>query len=127
VLAILFFALAVYVVASAVFALAHGRHPHENDLGFAVCVLSGVAMPFLALAKHRAGAALLTTGSPAVGRLLSADAAETALCGVLSVSTLVGVGLSAWAGWWWADPLASLVVVYFALREGLEAWRCDPD
>jgi divalent metal cation (Fe/Co/Zn/Cd) transporter len=35
------------------------------------------------------------------------------------------VGLNAWAGWWWADPAAALVIAAFAVREGLEAWQDD--
>lgn len=54
--------------------------------------------------------------------LLKADAAETLLCALLSLATLVGVGANAIFGWWWADPVAGLVVVYFVIREGREAW-----
>lgn len=43
-------------------------------------------------------------------------------CG-LSAILLVGLGLNAWAGWWWADPLAALGIVYVATRKGLEHWR----
>jgi divalent metal cation (Fe/Co/Zn/Cd) transporter len=42
---------------------------------------------------------------------------------MLSVATLIGVGANAVFGWWWADPLAGLVVVYFAIRGGREAWE----
>ncbi len=47
------------------------------------------------------------------------------LCAVLAVSTLIGLGLNAAFGWWWADPVVSLVVVYFAVKEGREAWEGD--
>ncbi|MFI5036843.1 MAG: cation transporter [Acidimicrobiales bacterium] len=126
VIAGLFFALAAYVVASATVSLVHGHHPSENALGLATCAASAVLMPGLAFAKRSAAAQLVNGGATSVGRLLSADAAETALCGLLSVSTLLGVGLAAGTGWWWADPVASLVVVLFAIREGVEAWRCEP-
>jgi divalent metal cation (Fe/Co/Zn/Cd) transporter len=43
----------------------------------------------------------------------------------MSAATLAGVGLNAWAGWWWADPAAALVIAALAVREGLEAWQDD--
>lgn len=127
IIAVLFFVLAVYVVASALDALVHASHPSENVLGFVVCIASGMIMPALAFAKRRTSFQLTQGGFSSLGKLLASDAAETALCGWLSVSTLMGVGITSWAGWWWADPVASLAVVYFALREGREAWECDPD
>jgi divalent metal cation (Fe/Co/Zn/Cd) transporter len=47
------------------------------------------------------------------------------ICGILSLSTLLGVALAGSLGWWWADPVASLAVVYIAAREGREAWNCE--
>ena len=52
-----------------------------------------------------------------------ADAAETFLCTCLSAVLLVGLLLNATVGWWWADPLAALVIAGLALKEGREAWR----
>lgn len=124
ILAVLFYALAVYVVASATWALASAHHPRENSLGVVVSVASCVAMPLLAWFKRASARHLSDLGHPSLSRLMHADAAETALCALLAVSTLFGVSL-AWAHWWWADPVASLAVVYFALREGREAWLCE--
>jgi len=121
--AVLFFALALYVVVSALVALLSRYHPHENAWGVGVALASSLAMPALALAKRRAARATANDGHAALARLLVADAAETALCATLAVATLAGVVL-AWWHWWWADPAASLAVVYFALREGREAWEC---
>jgi divalent metal cation (Fe/Co/Zn/Cd) transporter len=126
ILAVLFYALAIYVVVIAVVALVRATHATENGLGLSVCAASGVLMPALALAKRRTATRLTLQGQLSVGRLLSSDAAETALCGLLALSTLAGVALTAWAGWWWADPVAGFAVVYFATREGRDAWRCDP-
>lgn len=122
----LFYALAAYVVASAAVALTRSVHPRENVLGIVVCSASALITPALALAKAATSRELAALGFSAVARLLRADAVETALCGLLSLSTLGGVVLVATLGWWWADPVASSLVVYFALREGREAWRCDP-
>jgi len=126
VLAVLFYALALYVVASAAWALAHTHHPHENVPGIAVAVASTVAMPLLVLAKRASARHLGDHGLSSLSRLMGADAAETALCALLAASTLVGVSLAS-IHWWWADPVASLAVVYLALREGREAWQCEPD
>jgi divalent metal cation (Fe/Co/Zn/Cd) transporter len=121
--AILFFALALYVIVAAFVALQSATHPESSALGVILAASSVVLMPLLARSKASAGARLDAEGSTLRGRLLAADAAETALCAVLGVSTLIGVVASTWLGWWWADPIASLVVVYFAIREGREAWH----
>ena len=126
VLGVLFFALALYVVASVTWALASEHHPRENTLGIIVSVASCVTMPLLATMKRASARHLAEHGLSSLSRLVRTDAAETALCAVLAFSTLVGVSL-AWLHWWWADPMASLCVVYFALREGREAWECEPE
>jgi divalent metal cation (Fe/Co/Zn/Cd) transporter len=81
--------------------------------------VSLVVMPLLGRAKRRLAVKL---GS----RALAADGMETLLCAYLSFTLLLGLGLNAWLGWWWADPVAALVMVGFMLREGREAWRGDP-
>jgi divalent metal cation (Fe/Co/Zn/Cd) transporter len=47
------------------------------------------------------------------------------ICAYLSIALLVGLGANAAFGWWWADPLAGLVIAAVAIREGREAWRGD--
>lgn len=126
VLAVLFFALAIFVVVSVTWALAGTHHPHENALGVTVAVASCLAMPLLATLKRANARQLGQRGLLSLSRLMGSDAAETALCAVLAFATLVGVSLAG-LHWWWADPVASLAVVYFALREGREAWECGFD
>ena len=72
----------------------------------------------LALAKYR-------TGQVLGNRTLIADAAESAFCAFISAAALLGVGLNAWLGWWWADPAAALVIAALAVGEGLEVWEDD--
>jgi divalent metal cation (Fe/Co/Zn/Cd) transporter len=48
---------------------------------------------------------------------------QTSLCAYLSVIALAGVALNAFAGWWWADPLAALAMTPIILREGIEGIR----
>lgn len=56
-------------------------------------------------------------------RAVTADATETTLCVWLSAILLAGLGLNALFGWWWADPMAALAIVYVAAREGIEHWH----
>jgi divalent metal cation (Fe/Co/Zn/Cd) transporter len=88
--------------------------------GLAITAAALVVMPVLALAKRRTGQALNN-------RALIADSAETAFCAFTSGTALLGVGLNSWLGWWWADPVAALVIAALAVREGLEAWEAEDD
>jgi divalent metal cation (Fe/Co/Zn/Cd) transporter len=122
IVAVLFYVLAVYVLIDATLTLALRDHPAASPVGIAVTSAALIIMPILAIAKRRVARRLdaVELSGPAI--LLRADSSETALCAVLSATTLLGLGLNAGFGWWWADPIASLVVVYFAIREGREAW-----
>ena len=64
----------------------------------------------LAAGKSRTGRAL---GNP----VLTTEGKVTFIDGVLSCAVLVGISLNAAVGWWWADPVAGLVIVYYAVRE----------
>lgn len=114
--ALTFFALAVYVTVEGVHDLVRGAVPEVSPVGIALTGLSVVVMPLLARAKRRVGEQM---GS----RLVVADAAETKLCAWLSVSTFAGLAGYAVAGWTWLDPIAGFVIAVFALMEGREAWR----
>jgi len=72
-------------------------------------------MPALALGKMRAARALASAA-------LGAEAQETLACAYLSLCLLVGLGLNAWLGWWWADPAGALAMVPWLLLEGKEAF-----
>jgi divalent metal cation (Fe/Co/Zn/Cd) transporter len=76
-------------------------------------------MPMLARAKKRIGQAL---GS----RALTAEATQTSLCMWLSAILLVGLLLNALVGWWWADPVAALVMVPIIAREGVDGLKGQP-
>ncbi len=121
--AVSFFALALYVLLDATLSLALGEHPAVSPAGIAITTAALIVMPALAIAKRRVAVRLDAERLPGPAALLRADAAETAICAVLSATTLIGLGLNAGFGWWWADPAASLVVVYFAVKEGYEAWH----
>jgi divalent metal cation (Fe/Co/Zn/Cd) transporter len=113
---VLFLALALYVAADAVRALVYREAPRESPVGIALAALSLMVMPLLARAKRRVAVAL---GSAA----LTAESRQTLICTYLSGILLGGLLLNAVAGWWWADPVAALVMVPFIAHEGREALR----
>jgi divalent metal cation (Fe/Co/Zn/Cd) transporter len=115
-----FLVLAAYVAFQAIRDLAIGAKPQVSVVGLVVAGVAIVAMPLLAVGKRRVGRAL------ANGTLL-ADAAETTFCAVLSGATIIGVGLNAAFGWYWADPIAALVIAAFAVKEGREAFESEGD
>ena len=65
----------------------------------------------------------LLTGRQLCNPVISAEARVTLIDGYLAATVLVGLILNALFGWWWADPLASLVLVYYGIKEGIEARR----
>ena len=111
-----FFALAGYLTVQSIRDLAGHARPEQSIPGLAVTAAALIVMPLLAVAKRRTGRAL-------GNRTLIADSAETAFCALTSAATLLGIGLNAWLGWWWADPAAGLAVAALAVKEGLEAWQ----
>jgi divalent metal cation (Fe/Co/Zn/Cd) transporter len=110
-----FLALATYVLADAGLALYTHEVPARSLLGLTITILSVVVMPVLARAKRRIA---MTLGS----RALRADATQTSLCAYLSAIALAGLFLNAALGWWWADPVAALVMVPIIAKEGIEGW-----
>jgi divalent metal cation (Fe/Co/Zn/Cd) transporter len=115
-IAVSFFALAAYVVAEVVRDVVVDAEAEESIVGIALAAGSLAIMPALAIAKRRTGQAL-------GDRVVVADSAETLLCSYLSAVLLLGLVVNATVGWWWADPLAALVIAGLAVREGREAWR----
>lgn len=113
---LLLLALGAYIVTDSARLLLTGTRPESSELGIAVTALSLIVMPLLARAK-------LSVAGKLGSRALRADAHETIVCAWLSATTLVGLGLNALLGWWWADPVAALVMLPLIVREGVEAWR----
>ncbi|KQQ28632.1 cation transporter [Frondihabitans sp. Leaf304] len=118
VIAISFFALAIYVTIDAALSLTGIREAEHSPVGIVLTVISLLIMPALSLAERRTGREL---GSASA----IADSKQTLVCAYLSAAVLVGLLLNSLFGWTWADPVAALVVVVFAVREGIEAWRGD--
>jgi divalent metal cation (Fe/Co/Zn/Cd) transporter len=70
---------------------------------------------------------ILTAGTQLGNPVLMTEAHVTLIVAYLAAAVLVGLALNALFGWWWADPLASLVIVYYGAREGWAAWHHEPD
>ncbi len=117
-IALCFAALAAYVWVEAGRDLLHGARPEASAVGIAMAALSLLVMPGLARAKRRLAPAL---GSQAA----ASEADQTMLCAVLSAVVLAGLALNALVGWWWADPVAALVIGVLAAVEAVRTWRAD--
>lgn len=116
IVAFTFFALATYLVVQGVRALVAGDTPQQSAVSIGLLIASLIVMPALAVLKTRVGRRL---GDD----LILADAAETKICVLLSLSTLIGVVAYAFTGATWLDPAAGFVIALFAIREGREAWH----
>jgi len=108
--------LAAYVAFDAIRTLWTADRPSFSPVGVALLSLSIVVMLWLARAKRRVARALDSAA-------MEADAFQTTACWWLSVAALVGVGLNGAFGWWWADPIAALVIAGLIVREGRDAWQ----
>lgn len=108
------FTLALYIIAESAWTFWTSSHPRTSWWGVGLALAAAVIMPVLWRGKLRVAGHI---GSAA----LKADATCSATCAYMSLTLLVGLGLNALLGWWWADPLAALVLVYFVVREGQEA------
>lgn len=118
VIAFSFFGLAIYVMVDALRAMLGGGEAEHSTVGIALAALSLIIMPVLSYAQRRAGREL--------GSLSAiADSKQTLLCTYLSAVLLVGLVLNSLFGWFWADPIAGLVIAAIAVREGFNAWKGD--
>lgn len=116
-----FLLLAGYVAFDAIKSLIQREPPEASYIGIAIAALSLVVMPFLARAKRKVAIQLSS-------RALQADSRQTDICAYLSAILLGGLLLNAAFGFWWADPVAALVMTPIIAKEGVEALRgeqCD--
>jgi divalent metal cation (Fe/Co/Zn/Cd) transporter len=108
--------LAAYVGFEAAKSLVMREEPERSWPGIIIAVLSLIVMPLLARAKRKVALGIRS-------RALVADSKQTDICAYLSAILLGGLGLNATLGWWWADPLAGLIMVPIIAKEGLESLR----
>jgi divalent metal cation (Fe/Co/Zn/Cd) transporter len=105
-----FAVLAVYLTVQSGIVLAAGYHPRPSPLGIAWTAATAAAMFALAAAKAATGKALDNPVLLTEGRVTLVD-------GILATAVLAGLAVNAATGLWWADPLAALVIVVYAVRE----------
>ncbi len=105
-----FVVLAAYLTVQSLVVLLSGFHPRHSATGIVWTALTALAMFALATGKRRIGIAL---DNP----VLTHEASVTVIDGLLATAVLIGLLLNALLGWWWADPCAALVIVYYAIRE----------
>jgi len=115
-----FVALALYVLFQAGWTLWQQKTVEESFLGIILAVVSLVIMPLVSWGKLRAARII---ASPA----LRAEAKETLACSYLSFTLLLGLVANAVAGWWWADPVAALLMVPWLIKEGVEGLRGEDE
>jgi divalent metal cation (Fe/Co/Zn/Cd) transporter len=113
-----FAALALYLLVQSTVVLATGYHPGHSPLGIIWTAVTAAVMFTLAAGKARTGQALDNPVLRTEGRVTMID-------GILAVAVLLGLALNAALGWWWADPAAGYVLVYYATREVQEIFSAD--
>lgn len=115
-----FVTLAVYLVVQSTVALLAGHHASASLGGIVWTAITAVVMFSLAAGKTRTGRALQNPVLKTEGRVTFVD-------GLLAVAVLLGLALDLALGWWWADPVAGYVIVYYAIREVIEIFRPEHD
>jgi divalent metal cation (Fe/Co/Zn/Cd) transporter len=111
-----FLALAAYVIAQTAYIFLAGGRPAPSVLGIEWLAVTVLAMLVLAWGKS-------VTGRRLDNPVLIAESRATVIDAYLAAAVLAGVALNALLGWWWADPLSGLVIVYYAVTEGVAHWR----
>lgn len=117
---IAFIALVCYLIAQLVYTFLSGTHPARSVGGIIWIAATFIAMVLLALGKRRTGRQLQNAVLLTEGRVTLVDA-------YLAGAVLIGLALNALLGWWWADPLAALVIVYYGIREAREALHASAE
>jgi divalent metal cation (Fe/Co/Zn/Cd) transporter len=113
-----FLALALYVSYDSIKSLINREPPEESLAGIVLALASLIVMPLLVRAKRKVARGIRSGA-------MAADAKQTELCTYLSAILLGGLLLNALFGWWWADPIAALVMAPIITKEGIEALRGD--
>ena len=108
------FALSLYIIGDSLISFITHTQAEASWWGVGLAIAAAIIMPVLWQGKLRVAKRI---GSAA----LKADAACSVTCAYMSITLLIGLLLNRFLGWWWADPLAGLVLIYFLIQEGREA------
>ncbi len=114
-----------YIVVSSAWSLLTRSEPEASTVGIVLAMAALIVMPVLW--RWRLGLAG-RLDSPA----LRGDAACSLVCIYMAAVLLFGLLLNRAFGWWWADPLAGLAMIWWIRGEANEALeaartgrRCD--
>ena len=105
-----FVSLAIYLGVQSTIVLVVGFRPHHSAIGITWTAVTAVVMFALAAGKSRTGAQL---GNP----VLITEGRVTLIDGILALAVLTGLVLNTLVGWWWADPAAGYVILFYAIKE----------
>jgi divalent metal cation (Fe/Co/Zn/Cd) transporter len=113
--------LIAYIVVAAAAGILLGLRPAASPVGLGLTIASIAIMAVLWRWRLSLADRL---GSPA----LRGDAACSVVCLYLALATLAGLALNSWFGWWWADPIAGLALIWWIRGEAKEALEAStPD
>ncbi|HEY1074892.1 MAG TPA: cation transporter [Patescibacteria group bacterium] len=115
-IAVSFFVLAAYVGFKAISDLLTGSQAEPSTIGIVWSFVALAIMVPIALVQRKTGIALNN-------KVIISQADQTWLSNYLSLSLLIGLGVNALWGWWWADPIVALVLAFYSISEGVEAWE----
>ncbi len=110
-----FFVLATYILTHSLETLLAQTRPNQSPIGIAWLAATFIVMLLLAWGKEVTGKKL---GNP----VLIAEARVTVVDAYLAGSVLTGLLLNTFFDWWWADPVAAVVIVFYGFKEGWHAW-----
>jgi len=113
---IVFYALAAVIAIGSAVTLWTRTESDPSPLGIGLAIASVIIMPVIATAKKRIGKAIDSEA-------LKAEANCTWVCAYMSATLLVGLMVTKYLGWWWADPLAALGILYWIIGEGREGFE----
>jgi divalent metal cation (Fe/Co/Zn/Cd) transporter len=110
---IAFLLLALYLIVQSILAIVHHSLAHPSLMGIVWLLLTAVVMLLLAYGKKHVGTIM---NNP----IVSKEAKVTVVDGLLAVSVLIGLLITKYIGWWWADIAASIVLAVYSIKEGLQ-------
>jgi divalent metal cation (Fe/Co/Zn/Cd) transporter len=108
------YVLIAYIVVAAAAGLVLRLRPEASPVGLGLTLVS---IPIMALLLKWRLSLADRLGSPA----LRGDAACSVVCLYMAFATLAGLALNALLGWWWADPIAGLALIWWIRGEANEA------
>jgi divalent metal cation (Fe/Co/Zn/Cd) transporter len=108
------YVLIAYIVVAAAAGLLLRLRPEASPVGLGLTLVS---IPIMAVLLRWRLSLADRLGSPA----LRGDAACSVVCLYMAFATLAGLALNAALGWWWADPIAGLALIWWIRGEANEA------